>query len=159
MKHTATALPTEALNKGTEPILETAKRSFGTRCTARVTSQSCKGYSYADKLMPCHILDNNKKACGIEDKCVSCFNLSNRTDHYEKEFSNLAKEVRYRRFNRVDKPKGVDEMKKFDRSADTTFMTNLLTDEFPWLDDRFRRLAIKLSRAARITFKMNLSKN
>ena len=82
------------------------------RCTARVKSQFRKGYTYADKLMPCHILDHNKEACGIEDKCVSCYNEQNGTDHSEKEFSRLAKEVRFRRFYRVDRPKGVEEMKQ-----------------------------------------------
>ena len=32
-------------------------------------------------------------------------------EHSEKEFSRLAKEVRFRRFNRVDRPKGIEDMK------------------------------------------------
>ena len=36
-------------------------------------------------------------------------------------------------------------MKMFDRSDDITFMTNFLKDEFQWMDDRFRRLAVKSS--------------
>ena len=83
--HAAASLPTEALNKGTEPLIETAKRTFGTRCTARTKSEFCKGYTFADKLMPCHIMDKQKKACGIEDKCVSCYNSQNKTNFTEKE--------------------------------------------------------------------------
>ena len=43
---------------------------------------------------------------------MNCYNESNGTKHDEKEFSQLAKVIRYRRFNRVDKPKGVEDMKK-----------------------------------------------
>ena len=79
--------------------------------------------------------------------------------HGEEKYNAIAKEVRYRRFNRMDKLKGVDEMKKFDRSADITLVTNFPTVEFPWLDDRFGGLAVKLSRVAHITFRMNFSKS
>ena len=78
--YAAAALPTDALNKGTESLLNTAKRTLTTRCTARKKSQFCKDYTYGNRLMPCRIMQKNQftgkeQAVGIEEKCVSCFNL------------------------------------------------------------------------------------
>ena len=90
--------------------------------------------------MPCHTRDKDGKAIGIQDKCDMCYNYVEKTDH---SYAAMAKQVQRKKWFKTDKPV---EMKKFDRSADTTFMTNLLTDEFPLLDGRFRRLAaVKLS--------------
>ena len=49
--------------------------------------------------------DGKLRANGIEEKCVACYNEQNGTNFKEKEFESMAREVRYRTFNRVDKAK------------------------------------------------------
>ena len=156
--HKAAALPMNALSKDTESLETTFKKTFQTRCTAKNKSKFCRGYCNADRLMPRHTKDANGQAIGIEDRCDHCYNFNEDTNHGEEQYNAKAKKVRCRRFNRMEKLKCVDEMKKFDWSDDITLVTNFPTVEFQWLDDRSGGLAVKLSRAAHITFRMNFSK-
>ena len=147
-----------ALNKDTETLGTIFEKGFQTSCTAKNKSKFCRGYTYANRLMPCRTYNKDKKAVGIENKCDCCYHFNGSTSYGEEEYNAIAKKVRHRRFNRVDELKGVDEMKKFDRSADTTLITNFPTVEFPWLDDRVGGLTVKLGRAAHTTFRMNFPK-
>ena len=156
--HTAAALPIDALNKGTQSLETTFRQTFQTKCTATEKSRFCRGYSYLDKLMPCHTKDGNGNCVGIQDKCDMCYNEKEQTNYAWEDYAEMAKQVRHKKWFKTYRPVSLQEMKKFDQSDDTTFMTNFLTDEFPLMDDRFGRLAVKLSQAAHITFRMNFSK-
>ena len=104
--YTAAVMPTDALNKGTESLLSTAKRVLTTRCTARNKSNFCKDYTYGNRLMPCRVMvkdqfTGKERAVGIEEKCVNCYNEHNGTNIKDKVFERMAKEARYKTFNRV----------------------------------------------------------
>ena len=108
--HTEASLPTDALNKGAEPVQETAKRVFQTRCTCSKKAEGCKGYTYATNLMPKVIYDDKGKPLGTEEWFVVCHNASEKTWYKEKEFKRLASDERFKRFNRVDKPKNLERL-------------------------------------------------
>ena len=110
--HTAASLPMQALNKGTQSLETTHREVFQTKCTAKEKSKFCRGYSYPDKLMPCHTRDCNGKAIGIEDKCDKCYNLKERTDYSMEDYAELAKQVRHRAWFKTDRPMSLQEMKK-----------------------------------------------
>ena len=92
-----------------------------TQCTALNKCPECKGKSYATKLLPERIMRKNQwtgqeEAVGIEESCVNCYNRNHGTEYRDKQFEKLAKEIRFKIFNRVNKEIDINEMKRIGRS-------------------------------------------
>ena len=62
--------------------------------------------------MPCRTYNKENKAVGIEDKCDCCYNFNESTNHGEEEYIQMARNERYKKWNRTERPKTPWEIKK-----------------------------------------------
>ena len=59
---------------------------------------------------------------GIEESCVNCYNRKHGTEYKDTAFEHLAKETRFKIFNRVGKEINLDEMKRIGKLQYNKFM-------------------------------------